>query len=205
VKRRKTRDDTFRNRKFVDSPLEGDGFEPSVPSNRLPCRGGFGKVVPGSSHVGLPWSRGRDARPGSSISISLWAKPFLASNCRSMLFFGSASLRLVFGEKPSPRVREPQSDQPQQDGHVCNVAIRVRVQNLKSRLASGYRDHAYTSRRGSRHGSPLLLRREPLHRAGLGYGLNRLWLAALRGGFFTGRPFCKLGPAVTDVALGVWR
>ena len=29
----------------------------------------------------------------------------------------------------------------------------------------------------------LLLCLEPLHRARLGHGLNRLWLAALRGGF----------------------
>jgi len=50
--------------------------------------------------------------------------------------------------------------------------------------SSGYRHHAYTSRRGSRHGSGfLLLLLEPLHRAGLGHGLNRRWLAALRGGF----------------------
>src|SRR5215813_1472060 len=31
-------------------------------------------------------------------------------------------------------------------------------------------------------GSALLLRLGPLHRAGLGHGLNRLWRAALRGG-----------------------
>jgi hypothetical protein len=49
---------------------------------------------------------------------------------------------------------------------------------------SRYRGHAYTSRRGGRHGSAfLLLRIEPLHRAGLGHGLSRLWRAALRGGF----------------------
>src|SRR5215469_8713168 len=34
VKRRKTRDDTFRNRKFVDSPLEGSGFELPVREHR---------------------------------------------------------------------------------------------------------------------------------------------------------------------------
>src|SRR6516164_9203134 len=49
---------------------------------------------------------------------------------------------------------------------------------------SRYRGHAYTSRRGGRHGSAfLLLRVEPLHRAGLGHGLSRLRRAALRGGF----------------------
>ena len=49
---------------------------------------------------------------------------------------------------------------------------------------SGYRGHAYTSRRGGRHGSAfLLLRLEPLHRAGLEHGMSRLWRAALRGGF----------------------
>jgi len=38
--------------------------------------------------------------------------------------------------------------------------------------------------RGSGSGSALLYPRlEPLRRAGLGYGLSRLWLAALRGGF----------------------
>src|SRR6516162_4179690 len=38
--------------------------------------------------------------------------------------------------------------------------------------------------RGAGSGSALLfLRLEPLRRAGLGYGLSRLWLAALRGGF----------------------
>src|ERR1700752_4136961 len=73
-------------------------------------------------------------------------------------------------------------------------------------VCSGYRHHAYTSRRGSRHGSALLLLRlGPLHRAGLGHGLNRLWLAALRGGFFIGRPFGEFGPAVTVVELGVCR
>jgi hypothetical protein len=33
-RRGKTRDDTFRNRKFVDSLLEGDGFELSVPGRK---------------------------------------------------------------------------------------------------------------------------------------------------------------------------
>jgi len=48
---------------------------------------------------------------------------------------------------------------------------------------SGYRGHAYTSRRGGRHGSAfLLLRLEPLHRAGLERGMSRLWRAARRGG-----------------------
>src|SRR6516164_7029269 len=73
-----------RNRKFVDSPLEGDGFEPSVPRS-----------------------------PVSSVGAA----------CRS-----------------------------------C--------------------------RRGSGSGSAMLFPRlEPLRRAGLGHGLSRLWLAALRGGF----------------------
>src|SRR5215472_10786871 len=52
-------------------------------------------------------------------------------------------------------------------------------------VCSGYRHHAYTSWRGS-HGSAFLLLRldplEPLHRTGLGHGLNRLWLVARRGG-----------------------
>jgi len=50
---------------------------------------------------------------------------------------------------------------------------------------SGYPHYADLSWRGS-HGSAFLLLRveplEPLHRAGLGHVLNRLWLAALRGG-----------------------
>jgi len=59
--------------------------------------------------------------------------------------------------------------------------------NLKSppaaqRYARVYRHRANTSWRGSHGSAFLLLRLEPLHRAGLGHGLNRLWLAALRGG-----------------------
>jgi hypothetical protein len=73
----------------------------------------------------------------------------------------------------------------------CNVAMevgsassgRVSLSRRLPAVCSGYRHHASTSRRGSRHGSAfLLLRLGPLHRAGLGHGLNRLWLAALRGG-----------------------
>ena len=59
--------------------------------------------------------------------------------------------------------------------------------NLKSppaaqRYARVYRHRANTFWRGSHGSAFLLLRLEPLHRAGLGHGLNRLWLAALRGG-----------------------
>jgi|SRR5580704_1504016 hypothetical protein len=46
----------------------------------------------------------------------------------------------------------------------------------------------------------LLLRLEPLHRAGLRHGM---WLAALRSGVLLGRPFCEFGPAVSDIELGV--
>ena len=52
--------------------------------------------------------------------------------------------------------------------------------------------------------SLFLLHFEPLHRAGLGHGLNRLWLAALRGGVFIGRPFCEFGPADWDQVLGIF-
>src|SRR5215472_4041608 len=45
-----------------------------------------------------------------------------------------------------------------------------------------------------------LLHFEPLHRARLGHGL---WLAGFRSGLFLGRPFCKFGPAVSDIELGV--
>ena len=59
--------------------------------------------------------------------------------------------------------------------------------NLKSppaaqRYARVYRHRANTSWRGSHGSAFLLLRLEPLHRAGLGHVLNRLWLAALCGG-----------------------
>ena len=34
--------------------------------------------------------------------------------------------------------------------------------------------------------------------------MNRLWLAALRGGVFIGRPFCEYGPAGSDQVLGIF-
>ena len=65
----------------------------------------------------------------------------------------------------------------------CGSKPEVSLLRRLPAACSGYRHHAYTSRRGSRHGSALLLLLlEPLHRAGLGHGLNRRWLAALRGG-----------------------
>src|SRR5215469_12133319 len=71
----------------------------------------------------------------------------------------------------------------------CGSKPEVSLLRRLPAACSGYRHHAYTSRRGSRHGSTLLLLRlllhlGPLQRAGLGHGLNRLWLAALRGGGF---------------------
>src|SRR6516225_3846066 len=66
----------------------------------------------------------------------------------------------------------------------CESNPEVSLSRRLPAVCSGYRGHAFTSRRGSRHGSALLLLRlGPLHRAGLGHGLNRLWLTELRGGF----------------------
>src|SRR5260370_15943355 len=105
---------------------------------------------------------------------------------------------------PADNRSECESDQPECDGHLCyGFVVQCRYGgrdpqalgecgskpevSLPRRLpavCSGYRHQAYTSRVGSRHGSALLLLLlEPLHRAGLGHGLNRLWLAALRCGF----------------------
>src|SRR6516162_6703327 len=66
----------------------------------------------------------------------------------------------------------------------CESNPEVSLSRRLPAVCSGYRGHAYRSRRGSRHGSALvLLRLEPLHRAGLGHGLSRLCVAGLRGGF----------------------
>ena len=100
---------------------------------------------------------------------------------------------------------ECESDQPQRYGHLrygfvvqCPMEVgsagagrvgskpEVSIPRRLPAVCSNYRHHSYTSRGERRHGSAFLLLRldplEPLHRAGLGHGLNRLWLAALRGG-----------------------
>ena len=65
----------------------------------------------------------------------------------------------------------------------ANPILKFSLSRRLPAVCSGYRGHAYASRRGSRHGSAfLLLRPKPLHRARLGHGLSGWWLAALRGG-----------------------
>jgi hypothetical protein len=39
---------------------------------------------------------------------------------------------------------------------------------------------------------------------GWGIGLNSLWLAALRSGFFIGRQFCEFGPAGWGQVVGIF-
>ena len=84
----------------------------------------------------------------------------MASSCNVAMEFGSAGLG------------------------GCESNPEVSLSRRLPAVCSGYRGHAYASRRGSRHGSAsVLLRLEPLHRAGLGHGLSRLCLAGPRGGF----------------------
>ena len=76
----------------------------------------------------------------------------------------------------------------------CNVALevgsagagRVRIETGSLYPAPPPSGMLRLSRRERRHGSAFLLLRldplEPLHRTGLGHGLNRLWFVALCGG-----------------------
>src|SRR6516165_10568760 len=85
----------------------------------------------------------------------------MASSCNVAMEFGSAGLG------------------------GCESNPEVSLSRRLPAVCSGYRGHAYASRRGSRHGSAsVLLRLEPLHRAGLGHGLSRLRFARLLGRFF---------------------
>ena len=65
------------------------------------------------------------------------------------------------------------------------IAVSVARAACPAPAQAGFLPSEGEIRRGS-HGSAFLLLRvqplEPLHRAGLGHGLNRLWLAVLRGG-----------------------
>src|SRR5271170_4992329 len=64
----------------------------------------------------------------------------------------------------------------------CESKPEVSLSRRLPAVCSGYRHHPCTSRRGSRHGSAfLLLRLEPLHRAGLGHGLARIPARLLSG------------------------